>query len=85
MRFLHRSGELRAGDRQLAAKAGVKTDGRVVFQFYNEATYRSLLALEAARKGNRRIKDVRRTVFGVRAARGQYEFYVIDQQYLGSS
>jgi hypothetical protein len=85
LRFLHRSGELRAGDRQLAAKAGVKTDGRVVFQFYNDATYRVLLALEAARKGNRRIKDVRRTVFGVKASRGQYEFYVIDQQYLGSS
>jgi hypothetical protein len=85
LRFLHRSGELRAGDRQLAAKAGVKTDGRIVFQFYNEATYRSLLALEAARKGNRRIKDVRRTVFGVKANRGQYEFFVIDQQYLGSS
>ena len=85
LRFLHRSGELRAGDRQLAAKAGVKTDGRVVFQFYNDATYRSLLALEAARKGNRRIKEVRRTVFGVRPVRGQYEFFVIDQQYLGST
>jgi hypothetical protein len=85
LRFLHRSGELRAGDRQLAAKAGVKTDGRVVFQFYSEATYRSLLALEATRKGNRRIKDVRRTVFGVRPKGRQYEFYVIDQQYLGAS
>jgi hypothetical protein len=85
LRFLHRSGELRGADRQLAAKAGVKTDGRIVFQFYNEGTYRSLLALEAARKGNRRIKDVRRTVFGVKADRGKYEFYVIDQQYLGTS
>jgi hypothetical protein len=84
LRFLHRSGELRAADRQLAAKAGVKTDGRVVFQFYNEATYKNLLAIEAARKGNRRIKDVRKTVFGVRSNRGQYEFFVIDQQYMGS-
>lgn len=84
LRFLHRSGELRAGDRQLAAKAGVKTDGRIVFQFYNDATYRTLLALEATRKANRRIKDVRRTVFGVKADRGRYEFYVIDQQYVGS-
>src|SRR5262245_52712784 len=83
LRFLHRSGELRAADRQLAAKAGVRTDGRVVFQFYNEATYRNLLAIEAARKGNRRIKDVRRTIFGVRANRGGYEFYVIDQEYMG--
>jgi hypothetical protein len=43
------------------------------------------LQLEATRKGNRRIKEVRRTVFGVRSNRGRYEFYVIDQQYLGSS
>lgn len=84
LRFLHRSGELRAGDRQLAAKAGVKTDGRVVFQFYSEAMYKSLLALEATRKGDRRIKDVRRTVFGVKANQGRYEFYVIDQQYMGT-
>jgi hypothetical protein len=84
LRFLHRSGELKAGDRQLAAKAGVKTDGRVVFQFYSEAMYKSLLALEATRKGDRRIKDVRRTVFGVKANQGRYEFYVIDQQYMGS-
>jgi len=83
LRFLHRSGELRAGDRQLASKAGVKTDGRVVFQFYDDATYKSLLALEATRKGNRRIKEVRRTVFGVKSNQGRYEFYVIDQQYLG--
>ena len=47
--------------------------------------YRTLLGLEAARKGNRRISEVRRTVFGVKANRGRYEFYVIDQQYLGSS
>jgi hypothetical protein len=85
LRFLHRSGELREADRQLAAKAGVKSEGRIVFQFYSEATYQSLLALEAARKGNRPIKNVARTVFGVKGERGRYEFYVIDQQYFGSS
>lgn len=85
LRFLHRSGELRAGDRQLAERAGVKTDGRVVFQFYDQSTYQLLLGLEAAQKGNRRIKEVRRTVFGVRSVRGRYEFYVIEQQYLGAA
>ena len=43
LRFLHRSGELRQADRRLAAKAGVKTDGRVVFQFYDQGTYGQLL------------------------------------------
>jgi hypothetical protein len=83
LRFLHRSGELREADRQLAAKAGVKTEGRIVFHFYNDEVYRALLALEAERKGARRLADVRRTVFGVRPLRGRFEFYVIDQQILG--
>jgi hypothetical protein len=85
LRFLHRSGELRAADRELAAKAGVKTDSRVVFQFYDESAYQKLLALEAEKKGSRPISQVRRTVFGVRSNRGRYEFYVIDQQYLGAT
>jgi hypothetical protein len=85
LRFLHRSGELRQADRELAAKAGVKTDGRIVFQFYSQQTYNTLLALEAARKGSRRIKEVRRTVFGVRGTAGKYEFYVLEQHYIGAA
>jgi len=85
LRFLQRSGELRLADRQLAAKAGVQTDGRIVFQFYDQSTYQSLLQLEAVRKGNRRIAEVRKTVFGVKESGGRYEFFVIDQQYLGGA
>jgi hypothetical protein len=85
LRFLHRSGELREADRQLAAKAGVKTDGRIVFQFYDQQTYQTLLALEATRKGSRRISEVWRTIFGVRKAGAGYEFFIIDQQYIGGA
>ncbi len=85
LNFLHRSGELRQADRRLAAKAGVKTDGRVVFQFYDQQTYQLLLSLEAAKKGNRRIKEVLRTVFAVRGSAGRYEFYVVEQQYIGGA
>ena len=56
-----------------------------MFQFYSEELYKKLLALEAARKGNRRVKDIRRTIFGVQSHLGQYEFYVVDQQFLGAS
>jgi hypothetical protein len=83
LNFLHRTGELRAADRQLAAKAGVQTDGRVVFQFYAPETYTNLLTLENIRMGSRRIKEVRKTIFGVRGTAGRYEFHVIDQQYVG--
>jgi hypothetical protein len=85
LRLLHRSGELRQADRQLAAKAGVKADGRIIFQFYDQQTYQLLLTLENARKGNRRIAEVRRTIFGVKENNGRYEFYVIDQQFVGGA
>jgi hypothetical protein len=84
LRFLHKSGELRAADRQLAARAGVPTEGRVVFQFYSDQMYKQLLQLEYDRKGKRSISQVRRTVFGVRGTGGRYEFYVIEQLYLGA-
>ena len=84
LRFLHRSGELRQADRQLAKKAGVDTEGRIVFQFYDDALYKRLLTLEAARRGTRRIAEVRRTIFGVKKSGALYEFFVIDQHYLGA-
>jgi len=85
LRFLHRSGQLRDADRALAAKAGVNTAGRVVFQFYDQQTYNTLLRLENAKMGKRRIKEVKRTVFGVRAVGQRYEFYVISQEYIGGA
>ena len=84
LRFLHRSGELRKADRELAARAGIPTDGRVVFQFYSQQMYQTLLQLEYDRKGKRTISQVRKTVFGVRGSGGRYEFFVIEQHYLGA-
>ena len=82
IRFLHRSSELRDQDRQLAVKAGLNPKGRVVFQFYSEEMYRSLLALEHQKMGpNHKIRDVRRTVFGIRPQGSGFEFFVIDQEY----
>jgi hypothetical protein len=85
LRFLHRSGELRQADRSLAAKAGVNTSGKVVFQFYSQDTYNKLFALETAKMGTRRIKDVRKTIFGVRNVGQRFEFFVIDQFYAGGA
>jgi len=82
LRFMHRSGELRQADRELVKRAGLSADGRVVFQFYSPQMYTNLLTLENIRKGNRRIKEVRKTIFGVRGTPGKYEFYVIDQLYM---
>jgi len=81
IRFMHRASQLRAADRSLAEKGGVATQGRIVFQFYPPEMYNQLLALENKQMGTRRIKDVRRTIFGVRGTAGKYEFYVLSQEY----
>ncbi|WP_254513932.1 hypothetical protein [Anatilimnocola floriformis] len=81
LRFMHRSGALRDADRKLVQKAGVDPSGKVVFQFYSQETYDKLLLLENIQKGQRRIIEIRRTIFGVRQAAGKYEFFVISQEY----
>jgi len=80
IRFLQRTGELREADRQLAQKAGVNVTKRIVFQFYAQETYDALLRLENQKMQPYRIKDVRRTIFGVRPQGAGYEFFVIDQE-----
>lgn len=81
VRFLQRSGPLRDADRELATKAGVNIQGRVVFQFYSPEMYQQLLRLENQRKGMRPIREVQKTIFGVKGGPGRWEFHVIDQTY----
>lgn len=85
LRFTHRSGQLREADRALAAKAGVETKGRVVFQFYPPEMYQRLLTLENEKMGTHRIIQVLRTTFGVRGTPGKWDFYVIGQEYRGGT
>lgn len=81
LRFLHRNGQLRDADRQLVTRAGVNPAGKVVFQFYSQATYQKLLVLENQNLKGRRIKDVLKTVFTVRGTPGKFEFVVVEQLY----
>jgi hypothetical protein len=78
---MHRSGALREADRTLVKKAGVDPSGKIVFQFYSQETYDKLLLLENIQKGQRRIIEIRRTIFGVKQNAGKYEFFVISQEY----
>ncbi len=81
LRFMHRSGALREADRKLVQKAGVDPSGKVVFQFYSPETYTALLTLENIQKGQRRIIEIRRTIFGVKQNGAKFEFFVISQEY----
>lgn len=79
-----RSGELVEADKSLLAKAGIDTVGRVVLQLYPPETEALLAGLEQKQAGNRNLKDIKRTVFGIRGGAGKYEFFVIAQDYRAS-
>ncbi|MBC7852775.1 MAG: hypothetical protein IAF94_05000 [Pirellulaceae bacterium] len=81
--FVFKAGALLEADRTLARKAGIQVSDRVVFQFYTPEMYKQLLTLENLRMGKRRISEVKKTTFGLRGTSGQWEFYVLGQQYRG--
>lgn len=76
-----RSGEMIEADKALLASAGIETAGRVILQLYPPETEALLAELEQKQLGMRTLKDVRRTVFGIREQAQTYEFYVIAQEY----
>ena len=81
LRFMNKAGDMREADRTLASKAKIDVNDRVVFQFYTPEMYKQLLTLENIKMGKRRIIEVKKTIFGIRGTPGNWEFYVIDQQY----
>lgn len=76
-----RQGRLKEADRELIAKAGIPAAGKLVLQFYPDATEQELLRLEHEFKG-RDASQIRKTRFRVRPQGRGYEFYVLDQTYL---
>jgi len=79
MTWQRAGGPLAVFDRQLLAKAGVSTQRRLVLQFYPKETEMLLLRLEAEHARGRDAREFLKTIFGVSAARGGYEFFVVDQ------
>jgi hypothetical protein len=76
--FTHQSGTVRQYDQQLLSRASIKTDGKLILQYYAKAVVQELLALEKNYRGLDR-HDILSTVFGVRRRGSGFEFYVLDQ------
>ena len=79
-----RSGQLQAADRELLARAAVQTAGRVVLQFYPPRVEQVLAKLEMQHATGyhvSHVREIRKTVYGVRSEKNKYEFFVIDQRY----
>ena len=76
-----RSGGLQQVDREILNGAGISTAGRIILQFYSAKIEQDLARLEKQYMGNRDLRTIRKTFFGVKTVGRGYEFYVIDQVY----
>ncbi len=82
--LLWTSGALKRFDQQLLRAAGVRTAGRIAMQFYPQAVEDQLARIEmdfAQRNGKTSVKQIRRTVFGVRRQGSGFEYFVVSQLY----
>ncbi len=76
-----RSGEMKQADSQLLSQAGINTGSAVQIQFIPPEAENLLAAAEHKAMGNRKLKEVQKTIFGVRSQGSGFEFYVIEQRY----
>jgi len=82
--MLWTSGALKRFDQQLLRRAGINTAGRIVMQFYPQPVEDQLARIEMAHandQGKTSVKQIRKTVFGVRRDGGGFEYFVESQEY----
>ncbi len=75
-----RGGELVEADRQLLARAGVPSEGRLILKFLPPEVETQLAHLEKVHAG-KEADEVRRTRFGISPDGDGYRFRVIDQTF----
>jgi hypothetical protein len=78
------SGALQRFDQQLLQAAGIDTAGRIIVQFYPPPVENNLAQIEleyARANGKTSVRQIRKTVFGVRSQGTGFEYYVISQVY----
>jgi hypothetical protein len=82
--MLWTSGALKKFDQQLLRRAGVKTTGRIIVQFYPPDVENQLARIEmehARRNGKTDVRQIKKTTFGVRRKGAGFEYYVEAQRY----
>jgi hypothetical protein len=79
-----KGGTLQQFDKTLLGRAGIGTNGRIMFQFYPEEVEDRLAWIEkvnADKQGHLSVKEYLKTIFGVRSKGREYEFYVAEQRF----
>lgn len=79
--LLWRKGPLASADKTLLEKAKIDTAGRIILQFLPDPVERQMAQLEAEHAKEKKLNEIRRTVFGVKGSAGQFQFYVVEQDY----
>lgn len=82
--FIWQGGRFKEQDRSLMTAAGVPITGRVLCQFYSQEMENRLADLERQKLGNRSLRDVQKTYFGIQSVQRGFEFYVIDIRWRGT-
>lgn len=74
-------GEMRTADREIARRAGVPVEGRVMALFLPSEVENELARVEESYAKQINMKSIGRTVFGLRSAGADaFRFFVIEQQ-----
>jgi len=81
LNFNYAGGPMVEMDLKLLARAGWNTRNRQSLQFFPQGTADQLLRAELTAADGRTEDQILKTVFGIRGSEGNYEFYVIDQQF----
>jgi hypothetical protein len=81
--MLWTSGALKKFDQNLLRQAGIRIAGRIVVQFYTPEVENQLAHIEKRRfdAANKTVREVKKTVFGVRRNGSKFEYYVVSQRY----
>jgi hypothetical protein len=77
--FKYRKGyKLLQWDMKKLKAGGVETSGKIIVQFYPDATRQKLMELEAAKLNGASVETIDKTIFTVQAKGGGFEYYVTD-------
>lgn len=79
--FSWRGGQLQEADKELLGNAGVNSSRGIMLQFYLPHVEESLAQAEQLYAGGRDVKEIRKTVFGVKSEGAEFRFFVADQEY----
>ena len=82
--MLWTSGALKRFDQRFLRSAGIKTSDRIVMQFYPKPVEDQLARIELAhakKNGKTSVKQIKKTMFGVRRAGSGFEYFVDSQRY----